>query len=133
MAAGVVTQPVMRPGNADLGIVFKFTASNNETDNVLMMNPDAKGIKVVVDITAVTTTTCTVTIEGVDGASGKHYTILASTALGSVATTVLTVYPGLTAAANVTVNDHLPPRFNIKAVLSNGTSLTGTIGVSMLY
>src|SRR5881227_2846761 len=59
-----------------------------------------KFLHLIIDITAITATgTITVTIYGVDPVSGKIYVILASAALGAVATTVLKVGPGLTAAA----------------------------------
>lgn len=72
------------------------------------------------------------TIQGKDPNSGKYYTLLASAALGAVATTVLTVYPGLTASANVVANDFVPRTFRvITAVAGTGPAVTYTIGISL--
>lgn len=97
-------------------------------------NATGKGIKLVVDITAITgtTPTLTVTLQGHDPSSGKDYTILASAALNAVGTTVLTVYPGLTAAANTVADDVLPIQWRAQAVVGGTTpAVTATIGASL--
>lgn len=95
-----------------------------------MLNPMGAGLLVILDITAQAggTPSVTVTIEGKDPSSGKYYTILASAALASVATTVLRVYPGLVPAANLTVNDVLPKTWRVKAVVAGAGTVTATIG-----
>lgn len=88
-----------------------------------------------VDITAIsgTTPTLTVTLQGKDAASGKYYTILAGAALNATGTTVMTVFPGATASANVAANDCLPRTWRINtAVGGTGPSVTYTVGVSLL-
>ena len=86
-------------------------------------NRRGHGLLVVVDITALTGTapTLTVTIQGKDTASGKYFTILASAALAAVATTVLRVYPGLTAAANLVASDVLPYTWRVISVIGGTT------------
>ena len=73
------------------------------------INRDHRGVTLVIDNTDETGTnpTLTVTIEG-KSAQGDYYTILTSTALAAQAVTTLTVYPGLTAAANSVANAVLP-------------------------
>lgn len=127
---------VINQSPKELGPILTFTADgagtvlSNEFENM-----DAVGIKLVVDITALggTSPTLTVTLLGVDAASGKTYTILASAALAAVATTVLTVFPGAAVTANVSANDQLPAKWQVKAVIA-GTSpaVTATIGASSL-
>jgi hypothetical protein len=98
-------------------------------------NEYGKGLSLVVDLTTVTTGTVTVTIEGKDAASGKYYTLLASTALAAAATTRMLVYPGATASNNVKANDSLPATFRVTVVIadSGGTAaVTGTIGGTIL-
>jgi hypothetical protein len=105
---------------------------SNGADQV---NPSGRGLKLVIDITALTGTapTLTVTIQGKDPVSGKYYTILASAALAAVATTVLTVYPGLVAAANLTVNDVLPRDWRvITAIAGTAPTVTATIAASII-
>jgi hypothetical protein len=93
-----------------------------------------KGVVVTVDITAIsgTSPTFTVTIEGKDAISGKYYTVLASTALNATGTTVMKVYPGLTASANAVANDVLPNVWRVKYT-SGGTTpnVTATIAAAM--
>lgn len=104
------------------------SASVNGTDQ---KNLFASGMAVVIDITAITGTTpsLTVVLEGKDPVSGKYFTILSSAALNSVGTTVLRVFPGATAAANLTVNDRLPKTFRVRATIAGTTpSVTATIG-----
>jgi len=122
-------------GNVDTGALITHTAASTGVNSADQANYVSRGLKLVIDITAITgsTPTLTVTIQGKDTASGKYYTILASAALSAVATTVLTVYPGLTAAANVTANDVLPKTFRVITAIGGGTpAVTATIGASLI-
>lgn len=108
------------------------SAGANGDDQV---NINARGLKLIIDITALsgTSPTLTVTIQGKDAVSGKYFTILASAALAAQATTVLTVFPGLTASANVTANDVLPRDWRvIYAIGGTGPSVTATISAALL-
>lgn len=93
------------------------------------LNPSGRGVKVVVDITAIsgTTPTLTVTIQGKDPVSGKYFTLLASAALNATGTTVLTVYPGLTASANAVASDVLPRDWRIIWTAGGTPVITATI------
>src|SRR4029077_12242080 len=71
-------------------------------------NPAARGVKVVVVSTVIGTGSITPTIQAKAPASGTQYTTLAAGTIVTNTTTAYTVYPGLTAAANVTVSDVLP-------------------------
>ena len=86
-----------------------------------------------IDITAIVSTPLvTVTIQGKDPISGKYYTILASAALAAAATTVLRVYPGLVAVANLTVNDVMPRHWRVSVTVGDADSATYSIGASMI-
>ena len=89
-------------------------------------NKGATGLHLVIDITAITAGSLTVTIKGRDPISGKAYTILASAALAAPGTTVLKVYPAITAAANLSVSDILPPEWQVLADITTGP-VTATI------
>jgi hypothetical protein len=87
-------------------------------------NQDGRGLTAVIDITGRDgSTTLTATILGYDPVSGKTWTLLASSALSSVATTVLKVFPGSAVSANASANDQLPKQFKIKTEVANGTNL----------
>ena len=118
--------------NQDLGAVITFAAdATASTTSRQVIAGDCLGLMVVIDITAITAGSLTVTIEGVDRASGKVFTVLASAALAGVATTVLKVYPGGVVTANLSANDHVPPVFDIKAAIVTGP-VTATISAHLL-
>lgn len=95
-------------------------------------NPYGRGIKVFVNVTSVGGAgTVTVTIQGIDPVSGVAYTALASTAIAATGLTVLTVYPGLPAAANASANDVLPRQWNVKAVVA-ANAVAFTVGASVI-
>lgn len=122
--------------NADFGALLTLAAASANVNSPDQLNPARRGVKVVVNITAITgtTPTLTVAIQGRDQASGQYYTILASAALNATGTTVLTVYPGLPATANVSANDVLPPTWRISATIGGTTpAVTATIGASVIY
>lgn len=94
----------------------------------------SRGIKVVLNVTAVTGTTpsATVTIQGVD-AAGITFTQLVSAAVTATGTTVLTMYPGLPNTANVMANDVLPKAFNIVLTITGTTpSFTYSLSYELL-
>lgn len=137
MAAAVVApSAVPNEGNTDLGALITFSATGAGTTATNRLNNRyGSGIKLVIDITAITGTspTLTVTLRGYDNASGKAYTLLASAALNATGTTVLTVYPGVPVSANVSANDHLPVAWDVSAVIGGtGPAVTATIGANIL-
>jgi hypothetical protein len=95
-------------------------------------NPAARGVKVVVDVTAIGTGSITATIQGKDKASGKYYTILAGAAIVGNSTNVYTVFPGAPVAANVSANDELPGTWRIIVTANNANPVTYTVGWSTL-
>jgi hypothetical protein len=108
------------------------TATTNGHD---LENLGGRFAHVVINITAITGTapTATFTVQGKDAISGSYYTILASTALNTAATTVLRIGPGLTAAANLVANDVIPKTFRV--IMTAGgtiTDLDATVGVSLV-
>lgn len=99
-------------------------------------NRGGRGVEVVVDITTLggTTPNYTVVIEGLDPLSGKYYTLLTSAALAAVATTVLTIYPGVTVAANLAASRPLPPSWRVKGTTGGGAgaAVTGKVSAAVL-
>lgn len=122
--------------NTNVGPFLTLTAAAGPNVNSAdLANTNHKGVKVVIDVTALagTTPTITVTIKGKDPVSGKYYTILASAALNATGTTTLTVYPGLTPSANSTANDVLSATWRIEVVIGGTTpAVTATIAGVLL-
>lgn len=95
--------------------------------------PGAKGLHLVIDVTSITLTPSVVfTIRGYDEVSTKNWTILASAAVTATGTTVLKVYPGLTAAANLTANDVLPPVWEVLATHGDTDSITYSVAAQLI-
>jgi hypothetical protein len=95
-------------------------------------NPAATGVKVVLDMTAVGTGSVTLTIQGKDKISGKYYTLLTGAAVTTNVTNVYTIFPGATAAANVTVNETLPRTWRWLVTANNANAATYTVGFCTL-
>lgn|SRR5512139_3782294 len=115
---------------ASLAAATTQTTTSSDQDNF-----NGLGVKVVVDVTAISGVgaTLVVTLQGKDPVSNKVYTLLASANITATGTTVLTIYPGVTAAANVAASDHLPRTWNVKYVISGTTpSVTATIAAGLL-
>ncbi len=82
----------------------------------------------VIDVTAATATPSVVfTIQGVEPISGNKWTILQSAAITGTGTTVLRVYPTLTAAANTIAQDILPQGININCNHADADSITYSV------
>jgi hypothetical protein len=106
------------------------TATNNSAD---FTNYNGRGLHVVIDATAASATPSVVaTIQGKDELSGKYYTILASAAITGISTTILKVYPGITAAANLSVSDILPRTWRVSVAHGDADSITYSIGASVI-
>jgi hypothetical protein len=112
--------------------VLNFVATPTPQSPVLSPNQQnlgARGLKVVIDVTALTGAAgITVTIQGYDCASWKYYSMLSSTNITAVGTTVLNLYPGAANTANLSVNDQLPEWWRLNLVLSGVGTITATVG-----
>lgn len=95
-------------------------------------NQGHRGVKVVLDTTVIGTGSITLTILGKDRVSGKTWTLLAGAAVTSNTTNVYTVYPGLTAAGNVTATDVLPDTWLITVTANNANAATYTVGAHLI-
>lgn len=124
------------PGAAEEYIASAAGAISANGNSANFNNNGGRGVKVVVDITALagTSPTLTVIIEYKDPASGKFITLLSSAALAAVATTELTVYPGAVVTANVSANNSLPKTWRVRWVIGGtaGPIVTASIGAIVL-
>lgn len=120
-----------RRGNTN-NTALASAARTTATQSSDLTNYNGKGLHLVIDITAFTAGSITVTIQGKDALSGKYYTILASAALAAVATTVLRVHPGLTAAGNLVANDVIPRTWRVDVAVGSADSITYSIGYSLV-
>lgn len=106
------------------------TALVNSSD---FTNRNARGVHIVINVTAIVSAPSLVfTVQGKDSVSSAYYTILVSAAIVGTGTTVLRIYPGLTAAANVTVSDVLPRQWRVSVAVGNANSITYSVGASLI-
>lgn len=76
--------------------------------------------------------TLTLTVKGKDPISGTYYTIVAGTAQAGAALIIMRAYPGLVAAANLTVNDVLPKTFAVTVTASAASSFTYSVSANII-
>jgi len=117
--------PVLSGGQSYSGATTAQTGSD-------VQSPGARGVRLVVNMTNVGTGGITVIIEGKDKQSGVYYPILTGAAIATNLTQILTVFPGATAAANVTANDFLPEIWRWRVTVANANPTTYTVGFSTL-
>ena len=98
---------VLRPSTAD--------GASNITGTTQKNGHYYRGVKVTINLSALTGTSATYTIEGLDPISGNASgTLLASAAKTATGTFTLTIYPGIAETANVDQSDVLPIWWRIK-------------------
>lgn len=119
-------------GNGNYTILAS-AARTADTQSADQPNYNGRGLHLVIDATASADTPSVVfTIQGKDALSGQYYTILASAAVTGISTTVLRVYPGLTAVGNLTANDILPAIWRVDCNAADADSITYSIGASTI-
>lgn len=105
----------------------------SETSSTFTNQHGHRGVIIVIDATAATATPSVVfTIQGYSPLGDDYFTILASAAITATGTTILRVYPGLTAAANTVANDVLPPLWRVSAVAGDADSLTYSVNALLI-
>ena len=107
-----------------LASAARTAATVNSTDQ---LNTVYKGGHFIVNISAYTAGTYTPHIQAKDPISGNYYDILVGTALNATGTTILKVYPGITASANAAASDLLPRTWRVQLI---GASANMTLSVS---
>lgn len=119
-------------GNTDITVLASAarTATTASSD---LTNYNARGIHVVIDVTAsADTPSVTCTIQGKDALSGQYYTLLASAAITGTSTNVYRVFPGSTVTANAAANDIVPRTWRVNCVHADTDSITYSIGASVI-
>lgn len=89
-----------------------------------------KGGTIVVNVGLFTAGTITPTIQGKDAVSGAYYTMLTGVAISGAGVTTMTVYPGITAAANIAVNTLLPRVWRI-VLVGASANMNISVGASL--
>src|SRR5262245_12342957 len=117
--------PVLSGGQNYVGSTVTQTGAD-------IQSPGARGVRLVVNMTAAGTGSITVAIQGKDKQSGQYYAILTGAAITTNSVNIYTVFPGATAAANVTANDFIPEIWRWVATAGNANPATYSVGFSTL-
>lgn len=106
------------------------TATPTPVDN---SNDGYRGVHLIINCSAITSSPSVVfTIQGLNPITGVGYTVLASAAIVGTGVTVLRVFPGATASANVAANDCLPSAWRVIATHGNSDSITYSVAANLL-
>lgn len=120
------------PGSPSVA-VFTSSARTATPTPVDVQRGAHRGVHLVIDVTAVTSTPSVVPkIQGLDPLSGKYYDLLVGVALTATGTNVLKVCPGIAATANATAADGLPGVFRVVMTHGNANSITYTVAANMI-
>lgn len=118
--------------NVDTGALITASGATTTQTGTDQTNYNGRGLKVVLNMTVVGTGSVTLSIQGKDSASGVYYTILTGAAVTTNSTTIYTVYPGITATANVSASDILPRTWRVLVTANNANPTTYTVGASVI-
>ena len=121
-------------GNVD-ALLMTHTAAAAGAVSVDQTNSNGRGVQIGINVSAITGVTAAITaiIEGRDMASGVYYTLFASAAIAAAGFTLLTLYPGSLAVANLVTNQILPRTWRLRTVISGASpSVTATVGASVI-
>lgn len=115
------------------GTLLASAARTATVSSSAQTNYNGKGVRVFINATASAATPSVVpTIEVYDPVSGTWTAILTGAAITGAGHTVLTVYPGATAAANVTVSNHIGKVWRLTMTAADADSLTYSAGYNTL-
>lgn len=137
---GVLLNPVSgsnfdQESNHDKSALLTLAAQTTSVNGADQTNINGRGVQVGVNITALTGTApmLTITIQGKDAASGVYYNLLQSAAITATGFTLLTLYPGAAATANVSAPQVLPATWRVIAAIAGTTpAVTATVGASQI-
>lgn len=122
----------MNPNNRSVTL-FSSTARTATLNSDVQANHTWRGVHIIIDVTSITSSPSVVpTIQGKDNASGKFYDLLVGVAITATGTTVLKLYPGITASANISASDLLPNFWRVRMVHANADSITYSVGAGVI-
>jgi hypothetical protein len=128
---GLTYEPQSSNQDANSAIITLTAQGAGTVNSSDIVNTNGRGINLGINTTVDSSGAYTVTIQGKDIASGTYYNILTSASIAATGFTLLSVYPGLTAASNTVANAILPRTWRVQVVVTTGP-ITATIGASVI-
>ena len=125
LGANATTQP------SEL-VVFASASQTATQTSPDMDNANARGVIVVLDVTAAGTASLTLEIDGKDPAGGAYFALLTGAAVSTDSTNVYTVFPGATVTSNVSANACLPKTWRVVVTAADSNPATYSVGAILL-
>lgn len=113
--------------------VLASAARTGNTNSSDLTNFNARGVRLTINVTALTgTPSITAKITGKSTLGNVYTTILQSAAITATGATVLTVYPGITAAANSKADDLIPRLWRVEMTHADAQSITYSVDANYI-
>lgn len=94
-------------------------------------NSGWRGAHIIVNVSAYTSGTYTLYVQGKDPVSGTYYNILVGTALSATGISIYKIYPGVSVLVNGSASDILPRIWRVRLVGASTPSMTFSVGAVM--
>ncbi len=108
--------------------IYSSSARTSTPAAVTLGTRRARGLIVIIDVTAVTATPSVVpTINGLDPVSGDNYNILTGAAITATGTVALRIDPAITSVTNLAAGDVTPENVLITMTHGDADSITYTV------
>lgn len=91
-------------------------------------NFNSSGGHILINVTAITTSNLTVTVQGKDPVSGVYYDLLVGLTITATGLQVLKVCPDITASTGASARDLLPRTFRVSCAKGDASSWTYSVG-----
>lgn len=131
LSNGVTFEPQASNQDANTAVVTLTAQGAGTVNSSDIVNVNGKGVNIGINTTVDAAGAYTVAIQGKDIASGTYYNILTSASLTTTGFTLLSIYPGLTAANNTVANAFLPRTWRVQVVVTTGP-ITATVGACVM-
>lgn len=117
--AVLLIAPAVFAQQAIQGTLLASTPRTATASSADINNLGNRGTHIIINVSAYTSGTWTPRIQGKNPITGVYYDILVGSGITGTGVTVLKVYPGMTAAANLAASDALPKTWRLQ--------MTGTL------
>ena len=111
-------------GNLDNITLINASAVSATQTSADQLNVNARGVKITLNVTTIGTGSLVTTIQVKDPVSGVYTTVLTSAAVTTNTSATYTVYPGITATANVSASDILTRTWRVSVAGANVSTFT---------
>jgi len=129
----VLTAEEILQGSVNESLLLITSASRTATNySDRQENLRGRGVIATINVTTAGTGSVTLSIQRYDPATGAWVDMLASAAVTTATSASITIYPGLTAAANSVASAVLPRGWRVAVTHNNANAITYVVGISTL-